>query len=78
MTGHYSSTCTREAWKEGDLWHPVQSDNEEVEETEEVEEEATEEEAEEGEEDDEEDDDKEDGVESSAEEGNRGKLMLNL
>ncbi len=30
-TGHYSITCTHEAWKEGDPWPPVQSDSEEEE-----------------------------------------------
>ncbi len=37
-TGHNSRTYTREAWKEGDHWPPVQSDSDE----EEVEEEAEE------------------------------------
>ncbi len=34
-TEHYRSNCTHEAWKEGDLWPPVQSDSEEEEEAEE-------------------------------------------
>ncbi len=88
-TGHYTSTCTHEAWKEGDLWPPVQPDSEEegeaeeedVEEEEEAEEQATEEEAEEEEEDDhdEEDEEEEDydeeeeEEEDREEEGNRAK-----
>ncbi len=66
-----TSTCTHEAWKEGDLWTPVQSDSEEegeaeeedVEEEEEAEEQATEEEAEE----------EEEYEEGRQEEGNRAK-----
>jgi hypothetical protein len=47
-TGHNSRNCTREAWQDGDLWPPVQSDSEEEEKVEEkAEEQATEEEEEE-------------------------------
>ncbi len=71
-----------QAWKEGDLWPPVQSDSEEEEEAEEedVEEEEEEEEAEdqateEEAEEEEEDDDEEEDEEDREEEGNRAKRM---
>ncbi len=38
VTEARASTCTREAWKGGDHWRPVQSDSEEEEEAEEKEE----------------------------------------
>ncbi len=78
-TGHYSSTCTREAWKE-DLWPPVQSDSEEEEEPEEEaveeEEEATEEEEDEEQAEEEEgEEDEEEGSED--EERERGLYLIN-
>ncbi len=46
-TGHNARTCARETWREGNLWAPVQSDNEQ-EEAGEREEEAEEEDNERG------------------------------